>query len=149
MVATRDYHTKWSKSEKKYTNTIWYHLNAESKIWHKWTYLDSHTQRTCGYRERGSWGRDRLGVWGLEEGVATHSRILAWRIPMDRAAWRATVPGVSRVGHDWMTKHRADSQTYRHVATKGGGGKERWTGRLGLGDANYYIYGDKQQSPIA
>ena len=27
----------------------------------------------------------------LEEGMATHSSILAWRIPMDREAWRATV----------------------------------------------------------
>ena len=26
-----------------------------------------------------------------EEGMATHSIILAWRIPMDRGAWRATV----------------------------------------------------------
>ena len=25
----------------------------------------------------------------LEEGMATHSNILAWRIPMDRGAWRA------------------------------------------------------------
>ena len=24
----------------------------------------------------------------LEEGMATHSSILAWRIPMDRAAWQ-------------------------------------------------------------
>ena len=27
----------------------------------------------------------------LEEGMATHSSILAWRIPMDRGAWGATV----------------------------------------------------------
>ena len=27
----------------------------------------------------------------LEEGMATHSSIVAWRIPMDRGAWRATV----------------------------------------------------------
>ena len=27
----------------------------------------------------------------LEEGIATHSSILAWRIPTDRGAWRATV----------------------------------------------------------
>ena len=27
----------------------------------------------------------------LEEGMATHSSILAWRIPMDRGAWWATV----------------------------------------------------------
>ena len=26
----------------------------------------------------------------LEEGMATHSSILAWRIPMDRGAWKAT-----------------------------------------------------------
>ena len=31
----------------------------------------------------------------LEEGIATHSSILAWRIPMDRGAWGATVHGVT------------------------------------------------------
>ena len=29
----------------------------------------------------------------LEEGMATHSSILAWRILMDRGAWQATVHG--------------------------------------------------------
>ena len=29
----------------------------------------------------------------LEEGMATHSSIIAWRIPMDRGAWQATVHG--------------------------------------------------------
>ena len=29
----------------------------------------------------------------LEEGMATHSSILAWRISKDRGAWRATVHG--------------------------------------------------------
>ena len=31
----------------------------------------------------------------LEEEMATHSSILAWRIPMDRGAWWATVHGVT------------------------------------------------------
>ena len=31
----------------------------------------------------------------LEEDMATHFSILAWRIPMDRGAWRATVHGVT------------------------------------------------------
>ena len=31
----------------------------------------------------------------LEEGMATYSSILAWRIPMHRGAWRATVHGVA------------------------------------------------------
>ena len=32
----------------------------------------------------------------LEEGLATHSSVLAWRIPMDRGAQRATVHGVAK-----------------------------------------------------
>ena len=31
----------------------------------------------------------------LEKAMAGHSRILAWRIPMDRGAWWATVHGVA------------------------------------------------------
>ena len=31
-----------------------------------------------------------------EEGMATHSSILAWRIPMDKGAWCATVHGVAK-----------------------------------------------------
>ena len=31
----------------------------------------------------------------LEEGIATHSSILAWRIPVDRGAWWVTVHGVA------------------------------------------------------
>ena len=36
----------------------------------------------------------------LEEGTATHSSVLPWKIPMDRGAWQATVHGLQRVGHD-------------------------------------------------
>ena len=32
----------------------------------------------------------------LEEGVATHSNVIAWRIPMDREAWWAMVHGVAK-----------------------------------------------------
>ena len=32
----------------------------------------------------------------LEEGMATHSSILAWRIPMDRGAWQAAVHRVAK-----------------------------------------------------
>ena len=36
--------------------------------------------------------------WGdpLEDGMATHSSIIAWRIPMDRGAYQATVHGVTK-----------------------------------------------------
>ena len=36
----------------------------------------------------------------LEEGMATHSSILAWRIQW-REAWWATVHGSQRTGHDY------------------------------------------------
>ena len=32
----------------------------------------------------------------LEEDMATHASVLAWRIPMDRGAWQATVHGVAK-----------------------------------------------------
>ena len=38
-----------------------------------------------------------------EEGMATHSSILAWRIPIDRGAWWATVHGVLKESS--TTKH--------------------------------------------
>ena len=41
----------------------------------------------------------------LEKGMATHSSILAWRIPMDRGAWRATVHGVAE-SWTWWTAER-------------------------------------------
>ena len=55
----------------------------------------------------GSEGKESATVWEtwvpslgwedpLEEGMVTHSSILAWRIPMDRGAWWATVHGVTK-----------------------------------------------------
>ena len=41
----------------------------------------------------------------LEKEMTTHSSILAWRIPVDRGAWQAVVYGVTKVRHDWATKH--------------------------------------------
>ena len=40
----------------------------------------------------------------LEKEMATHSSILAWRIPMDRGAWQATVHDIARVRHNLATK---------------------------------------------
>ena len=36
----------------------------------------------------------------LEEGVATHSNILAWRIPMTEEPGRLQSMGAQRIGHD-------------------------------------------------
>ena len=32
----------------------------------------------------------------LEEGMATHSGIIAWRVSLDRGAWWTTVDGVAK-----------------------------------------------------
>ena len=42
-----------------------------------------------------TWVRS-LGRENPLEGKATHTGILAWSIPMDRGAWRATVHGVTK-----------------------------------------------------
>ena len=38
----------------------------------------------------------------LQEGMATHCSILAWRIPIDRGAWWATVHGVAK-SQTWLS----------------------------------------------
>ena len=43
-----------------------------------------------------TWARSLGWEDPLEEGMAIHSSILAWRIPMDRGAWQATVLGVAK-----------------------------------------------------
>ena len=43
----------------------------------------------------------------LEEGKATHSSILAWRIPWTEEPGGLQSVGLQRVGYDWVTKQRA------------------------------------------
>jgi len=45
---------------------------------------------------RETWVRSLSWKDSLEESMATYSSILAWRIPMDRGAWQATVHGVAK-----------------------------------------------------
>ena len=47
----------------------------------------------------------------LEKGMATHSNILAWRIPMDQGAWQATVHGVSK-SQTWLK--RLSTRVWHH-----------------------------------
>ena len=55
----------------------------------------------------------------LEEGVATHSGILAWRIPTDRGIWQATVHGITKsqtrlsdLAHMWYPRSPARDGTH-------------------------------------
>ena len=57
-----------SEARKRKTNTIWYHLYVESKIWHKWTYLwnrltDIENRLVVAKREGVGGGKDwELGI---------------------------------------------------------------------------------------
>ena len=42
-----------------------------------------------------TWARSLGWEDPLEEGMATHSSVVAWSMPMDRGAWRATVHGIA------------------------------------------------------
>ena len=62
----------------------------------------------------------------LEEGMATHSSILVWEIPMDRGAWWAAVHGVAK------------SRTQISLARSSSGD--------GQGELHYY--GDTEAGPL-
>ena len=47
-----------------------------------------------------TWVRSLAWEDPLEEGMATHSSILAWRIPMDEEPGGLQSMGSQRVGHD-------------------------------------------------
>ena len=51
----------------------------------------------------------------LEKGMATQSSIIAWRIPMDRGAWRASPWG------------RKESDTTKRLSTAQHSGHEKYT----------------------
>ena len=53
----------------------------------------------------------------LEEGMATHSSILAWRILMDRGAWWATALGSQQ--SDRLNKVSADMPGYMGIEPEG------------------------------
>ena len=46
----------------------------------------------------------------LEKEMAIHSRILAWRIPMDRGAWWAAVHGVTNSQTQLSAQHKTCSR---------------------------------------
>ena len=60
-----------------------------------------------------TWARSLGWKDPLEEGMATHSSILAWRIPVDRGAWRATVHGVAK-SRTQLSKH-STAQRYLYL----------------------------------
>ena len=52
----------------------------------------------------------------LQEGMATHSSILAWENSMDREAWQAIVHGVTK---SWTQLNRVSMHTLMRTAMHG------------------------------
>ena len=60
------------------------------------------------------WVQSRAWEDLLEEEIATHSSILAWKIPVDRGAWRAIAHGVTKALDLTERKH---THTHTHTHT--------------------------------
>ena len=54
-----------------------------------------------------TWVRSQGREDPLEEETATHSTVLAWRIPMDRGAWRAAVHRAAESDKTELTRTHA------------------------------------------
>ena len=78
MRAERNSHTQNKQTSKgKDASLVAQTVRNPSAMWETWV-------RSLGWEDP------------LEEGMAIHSSIFAWRIPMDRGGWGATVHGVTK-----------------------------------------------------
>ena len=64
-----------------------------------WTSLVDQTVKNLPTFQE-TWVQSLGGEYPLEKGLATHSSIPAWEIPMDRGAWWAAVHGAARIRHE-------------------------------------------------
>ena len=70
---------------------IYNSLNLCVQPWSRWAFLVAQMVRNLPAMWE-IWVRPLSWEDTLEEGVATHSSRLVWRIPMDRGAWQALSP---------------------------------------------------------
>ena len=60
---------------------------------------------------RETWVQSLDWEYPLEKGMATHSSILAWRIPRTAKPGRLQSMGSQRVGHNWVTNTHTHTHT--------------------------------------
>ena len=61
-----------------------------------------------------TWVQSLGGEDPLEEGMATHSSILAWRIPWTEEQGRLQSMGLQRVGHNWSDLASSSSSMLKY-----------------------------------
>ena len=75
-------------------------------------------ESTCQYRRQETWVQSLGREDPLEEGMATHSSILAWRSPWTEEPGGLQSIGLQRVRRDWETEH-AHIRTQTQRTTNG------------------------------
>ena len=85
-------------STEVYFSQFWRLSRPRSRHWQIWCLVASLVAQLVKNLPamQETWVRSLGWEDSLKEGVATHSTILAWRIPMDGGAWRATFHGVTK-----------------------------------------------------
>ena len=93
----RVYYTKWSKSERE-----WQILYINTYIWNRvrWASLVAQTVKKSSAMGE-TWVQSLGWENPLQEGVATHSSILAWRVGLQSM-------GLQRFRHNWAAKHSTE-----------------------------------------
>ena len=72
-------------------------LTLSASLFIKYIHASLMAQRLkCLPAMRKTWVRSLGREDPLEEGMATHSGNLAWKIPMDKGEWRVTAHGVTK-----------------------------------------------------
>ena len=90
MDEPKAYYTEWSKSEENRYHILMHifwmaqMVKKLPTVWETWVW---------------SLGREDP----LEKGMATHSSILAWKIPWTEEPGELQSMGLQRIGHDWVT----------------------------------------------
>ena len=95
----------FNKKNKQSVACIWYYIID------KWAFWVAQMVKNLPAMGK-TWVRSLGWENPMEEGMATHSSILTWRIPIDRGAWQATVHGVKK-SWTWL------SNSAQHVGEVG------------------------------
>ena len=82
----------------------------------------------------------------LEKEMATHSSILAWKIPMDRGIRKSIIHGVTRVRHDLGLNHHQQEGDGKSKHQILGINKLKWMGMREFNSDDHYIYYYGQES---
>ena len=100
---------------------MWYIYLSGTGCWEccqkKFTWTMDRTTAVSGASSMAQWVKETQVRFlsqedPLEEKMATHSSILAWKIPRTEKPGRLHSMELQRVGHSWAAKHRHSSCWY-------------------------------------